>query len=107
MNRCDSKFRFNVVSEVESAALNYTSMTNCVGIYYGAVAFYRDLTRITVSDICKPYPVSTTSTTSTYRGLGHSITRLAEPEKNENNHAQFYGKLSLISLTIFHDNVCI
>ena len=51
--------------------------------------------------VSKPYPVSTTSTTSTYRGIGHSITRLAEPEKNENNHAQFYGKLSLISLTIF------
>ena len=31
--------------------LNYTSMTHCVGIYYGTVAFYRDLTRITVSDI--------------------------------------------------------
>ena len=31
--------------------LNYTSMTNCVGIYKGTVAFYRDLTRITVSDI--------------------------------------------------------
>ena len=26
-------------------------MTHCVGIYYGTVAFYRDLTRITVSDI--------------------------------------------------------
>ena len=32
-------------------ALNYTSMTHCVGIYEGTVAFYRDLTRITVSDI--------------------------------------------------------
>ena len=31
--------------------LNCTSMTHCVGIYYGTVAFYRDLTRITVSDI--------------------------------------------------------
>ena len=31
--------------------LNYTSMTHCVGIYWGRVAFYRDLTRITVSDI--------------------------------------------------------
>ena len=31
--------------------LNYTSMTHCVGIYNGTVAFYRDLTRITVSDI--------------------------------------------------------
>ena len=31
--------------------LNYTSITNCVGIYYGTVAVYRDLTRITVSDI--------------------------------------------------------
>ena len=31
--------------------LNYTSMTDCVGIYQGAVAFYGDLTRITVSDI--------------------------------------------------------
>ena len=31
--------------------LNYTSMTHCVGIYLGTVAFYRDLTRITVSDI--------------------------------------------------------
>ena len=28
-----------------------TSMTHCVGIYQGTVAFYRDLTRITVSDI--------------------------------------------------------
>ena len=31
--------------------LNYTSMTHCVGIFQGKVAFYRDLTRITVSDI--------------------------------------------------------
>ena len=31
--------------------LNYTSMTNWVGIYSGTVAFYRDLTRMTVSDI--------------------------------------------------------
>ena len=31
--------------------LNYTPMTHCVGIYQGTVAFYRDLTRITVSDI--------------------------------------------------------
>ena len=31
--------------------LNYTSMTNAVLIYQGTVAFYRELTRITVSDI--------------------------------------------------------
>ena len=31
--------------------LNYTSMNHFVGIYYGTVAFYRDLTRITVCDI--------------------------------------------------------
>ena len=31
--------------------LNYTSMTYFVGIHQGTVAFYRDLTRITVSDI--------------------------------------------------------
>ena len=31
--------------------LNYTSIIHCVGIYQGTVAFYRDLTRITVSDI--------------------------------------------------------
>ena len=31
--------------------LNYTSMTHCVGIYKGAVVFYRDLTRKTVGDI--------------------------------------------------------
>ena len=31
--------------------LNYTSLTHCVRIYQGTVAFYRDLTRITVSDI--------------------------------------------------------
>ncbi|XP_076675835.1 putative transcription factor capicua isoform X9 [Andrena cerasifolii] len=44
--------------------------------------------------VSKPYSVSTTSTTSTYRGIGHPIARLAEPEKIENqvgtNHAQFY-----------------
>ncbi|XP_076650659.1 putative transcription factor capicua isoform X1 [Halictus rubicundus] len=44
--------------------------------------------------VSKPYSISTTSTTSTYRGIGHPIARLAEPEKNENqvgnNHAQFY-----------------
>ncbi|XP_061927814.1 putative transcription factor capicua isoform X12 [Apis cerana] len=44
--------------------------------------------------VTKPYSVPTTSTTSTYRGIGHPIARLAEPEKNENqignNHAQFY-----------------
>ena len=31
--------------------VNYTSMTHCVGIYSGTVAFYRDLSRITVRDI--------------------------------------------------------
>ena len=31
--------------------LNYTSVTLSVGIYQGTVAFYRDLTRITVRDI--------------------------------------------------------
>ena len=31
--------------------LNYTSMTHCVGIYQGTVAFYRDLTRKTVSEM--------------------------------------------------------
>ena len=31
--------------------LNYTSMAHCVGIYQGTDAFYRDLTRISVSDI--------------------------------------------------------
>ena len=30
--------------------LNYTSMTHRVGNYQGAETFYRDLTRITVSD---------------------------------------------------------
>ncbi|XP_076750311.1 putative transcription factor capicua isoform X6 [Xylocopa sonorina] len=44
--------------------------------------------------VSKPYSVSTTPTTSTYRGIGHPIARLAELEKNENqigtNHAQFY-----------------
>lgn len=45
--------------------------------------------------VSKPYPVSTNSTTSTYRGIGHSIARLAESENSDNqlatNHAQFYG----------------
>ncbi|XP_020282979.1 putative transcription factor capicua isoform X3 [Pseudomyrmex gracilis] len=45
--------------------------------------------------VSKPYPVSTNSTTSTYRGIGHSIARLAESENNDNqlvaNHAQFYA----------------
>ena len=31
--------------------LNYTWMTHCLGNYKGTVSFYRDLTRITVSDI--------------------------------------------------------
>ena len=35
----------------EFITLNYTSMIHCVGIYSGTVAFNRDLTRITVSDI--------------------------------------------------------
>lgn len=47
--------------------------------------------------VSKPYSVSTNSTTSTYRGIGHSIARLAESENNDNqlttNHAQFYGNL--------------
>ena len=34
----------------EFITLNCTLMTHCVGIYYGTVAIYRDLTRITVSD---------------------------------------------------------
>ena len=35
----------------DSITLNYTPMTHWVGIYSGTVAFYRDLTRMTVSDI--------------------------------------------------------
>ena len=35
----------------EYIALNFIFLTHRVGIYQGAVAFYRDLTRITVSDI--------------------------------------------------------
>ena len=31
--------------------LNYTCMTHRVGIYQGTAAFYRDLTRLTVSDV--------------------------------------------------------
>ncbi|XP_011053409.1 PREDICTED: putative transcription factor capicua isoform X2 [Acromyrmex echinatior] len=47
--------------------------------------------------VSKPYPaaLSTISTTSTYRGIGHSIARLAESENNNDsqlatNHTQFY-----------------
>ncbi|XP_025993215.1 putative transcription factor capicua isoform X2 [Solenopsis invicta] len=46
--------------------------------------------------VSKPYStaLSTISTTSTYRGIGHSIARLAESENNDNqlatNHTQFY-----------------
>ena len=36
---------------IDFITLNYTSMTHCRGIYKGTVAFHRDLTRITVSDI--------------------------------------------------------
>lgn len=57
--------------------------------------------------VTKPYSIPTTSTTSTYRGIGHPIARLAEPEKNENqignNHAQFYGKSYFLYIT-FNDN---
>jgi len=51
--------------------------------------------------VSKPYStaLSTISTTSTYRGIGHSIARLAESENSDNqlttNHTQFYGNLSL------------
>ena len=31
--------------------LNYNTMTHCLGIYQGTVAFYSDQTRINVSDI--------------------------------------------------------
>ncbi|XP_066597113.1 protein capicua homolog isoform X2 [Prorops nasuta] len=44
--------------------------------------------------VSKPYPVSTNANTPTYHGIGHSIARLAESEKTDNqistNHAQFY-----------------
>jgi len=59
--------------------------------------------------VSKPYPVSTNSTTSTYRGIGHSIARLAESENNDNqlatNHAQFYGNSRIqIPLIIITNN---
>ena len=44
-----SQTHFNNVGDY--IALNYTFMTLRVGIYQGAVVFYRDLTRKTVSDI--------------------------------------------------------
>jgi hypothetical protein len=54
--------------------------------------------------VSKPYPVSTNSTTSTYRGIGHSIARLAESENNDNqlatNHAQFYGNSRMLLIII-------
>ena len=37
--------------------LNYTSVTHWVGIYQGTAAFYRDLTRIAVSDIKSKWTV--------------------------------------------------
>ena len=39
-----------LINVCDFISVNYTSMTHCVGIYQGTVAFYRDLTRITVSD---------------------------------------------------------
>lgn len=58
--------------------------------------------------VSKPYSttLSTISTTSTYRGIGHSIARLAESENSDNqlatNHTQFYGNLSVNSLIFTH-----
>ena len=46
--------------------LNYSSMTHCVGIYQGTIAFYRDLIRITVSDIKSEW-ISHHSTSSNIR----------------------------------------
>ena len=56
---CKHQFRMYVILYLytqtnhvcDPITFNYTSMTHCVGIYKGTVAFYRDLTRITVSDI--------------------------------------------------------
>jgi len=48
--------------------------------------------------VSKPYSATLSTTTSTYRGIGHSIARLAESENNDNqlatNHTQFYGNPS-------------
>jgi len=62
--------------------------------------------------VSKPYPaaLSTISTTSTYRGIGHSIARLAESENNNDsqlatNHTQFYGNLSVNLLAFTYRNI--
>jgi len=46
--------------------------------------------------VSKPYSATLSTTTSTYRGIGHSIARLAESENNDNQLAtnQFYGNPS-------------
>ena len=53
--------------------LNYTAMTRCVGIYQGKVAFYHDLTRITVSDI-KSERISQHSTRNNIRNNDTGLT---------------------------------
>lgn len=63
--------------------------------------------------VSKPYSaatLSTISTTSSYRGIGHSIARLAESENSDNqlatNHTQFYGNLSANLLVSLYIAVC-
>ena len=87
--------------------LNYTSMTHCVGIYYGTVAFYRDLTRITVSDIKSEWiwyhstrnnirKNDTGLTGTTHYDIFRSITRLQTvllQSKSAGTDSTYYGIL--------------
>ena len=73
--------------------LNYTSMTHCVGNYYGTVAFYRDLTRVTVSDI------------KSERILGHSTRtniRKNDPGLTGTMHYDIFRSITRLQTVLLH-----
>ena len=77
--------------------LNYTSMTHCVGIYYGTVAFYRDLTRITVSDI-KSDRIEHHSTRKNIRKNDTGLTGTM--------HYDIFRSITRLQTVLLHPNHC-
>ena len=77
--------------------LNYISMTHSVGIYYGTDAFYRDLTRITVSDIKSGWiwhHSTSNNTRKNYTGLTGTI------------HYDIFRSISRLQTVLLHSIQC-
>ena len=77
--------------------LNYTSMSHCVGIYQRTVAFYRDLIRVTVSDVKSEWILQHTTRNNirkNYTGLTGSM------------HYDIFPRITRLQTVLLHSIHC-